>query len=127
MGACCLIYMGCIYTDQAECEGLEDATWHADIPCDQYDCFGSCCYLRVGDANGLGTDEPTIGDASVMIDAKFISGTCMGILECLTEADINQTGGLDPTCDDITIGDIAILIDYLFIRGPSVVILPNCL
>ncbi len=85
-----------------------------------------CCSLRVGDANGLGGDEPTIGDISVMIDAKFITGSCEGILECFAEADINQSGGLYPTCDDITIGDISTLIDYLFITGPSLY-LPDCL
>jgi len=61
-----------------------------------------------------------------MIDAKFITGSCEGILGCLAEADINQSGGVNPTCDDITIGDIAILIDYLFITGPSLG-LPPCL
>ena len=125
-GACCITFMGCLDTDQITCMGMGSASWHPGIPCDQYDCFGSCCVLRVGDANGLGGDEPTIGDVSVMIDAKFISGTCTGILECLTEADINQTGGTAPTCDDITIGDISILIDYLFITGPSLG-LPQCL
>ena len=85
-----------------------------------------CCAGRVGDANGSGDDEPTIGDVSVMIDAKFITGSCEGILSCLTESDINQSGGASPTCDDITIGDIAILIDYLFITGPSLG-LPPCL
>jgi len=118
-GACCFADGSCMDTYQATCESAGGAGWHADIPCAQYDCFGSCCLLRVGDANGLGGDEPTIGDASVMIDAKFITGTCEGILECLTEADINQTGGTDPTCDDITIGDISVLIDYLFITGPT--------
>lgn len=78
-----------------------------------------CCVDRVGDANGVGGDEPTIGDISVLIDAKFIGGTCVGILECFGEADVNQTGGLEPDCDDITIGDISVLIDYLFITGPS--------
>jgi len=78
-----------------------------------------CCEDRVGDANGLGGDEPTIGDVSVMIDAKFITGACNGIIACLAEADVNQSGGIDPTCDDITIGDISILIDYLFITGPT--------
>jgi sugar lactone lactonase YvrE len=78
-----------------------------------------CCVGRVGDANGLGGDEPTIGDISVLIDAKFITGTCDGILDCFTEADVNQSGGLDATCDDITIGDISTLIDYLFITGLS--------
>jgi PKD repeat protein len=80
---------------------------------------GGCCRDRVGDANGLGDDEPTIGDVSVLIDAKFITGTCDGILDCFAEADVNQSGGPDPNCDDITIGDISTLIDYLFITGSS--------
>ena len=90
--------------------------------------FGSagCCVDRVGDANGIGGDEPTIGDISVMIDAKFITGTCDGILDCFTEADINQSGGPGADCDDITIGDISTLIDYLFITGPTLG-LPDCL
>jgi hypothetical protein len=88
-----------------------------------HDC---CCYDRVGDANRSGGDEPTIGDVSVMIDAKFITGTCLGIIECLQEADINKSGGHVPTCDDVTIGDISILIDYLFITGPELG-LPYCM
>jgi len=86
----------------------------------------TCCDGRVGNPNGVGGDEPTIGDVSVMVDAKFISGSCDGIIECLKEGDINQSGGVDPTCDDITIGDISTLIDYLFITGPSLG-LPDCL
>jgi hypothetical protein len=86
---------------------------------------GGCCRDRVGDVNGLGGDEPTIGDVSVLIDAKFISGTCMGVIDCMTEADLNQSGGVDPTCDDVTIGDISTLIDYLFITGPTLG-LANC-
>ena len=86
----------------------------------------SCCMGRVGDANGAGGDEPTIGDVSTLIDAKFISGSCDGIVPCLAEGDINQSGGSQPTCDDITIGDISTLIDYLFITG-STLGLPNCL
>ncbi len=84
----------------------------------------SCCNGRVGDANGIGGDEPTIGDVSALIDAKFISGSCTGILSCLPEADVNQSGGTNPTCDDITIGDISVLIDNLFITAKP---LPNCL
>jgi hypothetical protein len=84
-----------------------------------------CCLGRVGDANCSGDDEPTIGDIAYMIDRKFIlivdPGWC-----CLEEADINQSGGTDPTPNDITIGDISILVDYLFITGPSLG-LPNCL
>ena len=79
----------------------------------------SCCSGRVGDANANteGDDEPTIGDIMAMIDAKFITGTCEGVIDCIAEADVNQTGGSDPTCDDVTIGDITLLIDYLFITG----------
>jgi hypothetical protein len=79
----------------------------------------TCCQGTVGDANGQGGNEPTIGDVSTLIDAKFITSTCTGIIVCLTEADMNQSGGTHPTCDDITIGDISMLIDYLFITGPS--------
>jgi hypothetical protein len=81
-------------------------------------CDFGCCEGRVGDANGQGGDEPTIGDISVIIDALFISGSPDPI-SCLAEADINQSGGPDPVYDDITIGDISILIDYLFITGES--------
>ncbi len=74
----------------------------------------SCCSQRVGDANMSGADEPTIGDVSILIDAKFIS-VDPELLTCMAEADINQSGGADPTFDDVTIGDISYLIDYLFI------------
>jgi hypothetical protein len=84
-----------------------------------------CCVARVGDANMSGDDEPTIGDISTMINAKYIAGTCDGVLTCLTEADINLSGHGTPICSDITIGDISSLIDYLFITGPSRG-LPNC-
>ena len=81
----------------------------------------------MGDANGLLGDEPTIGDITVIIDAKFITGTCEGIIECLAEADVNQSGGSHAGCDDITIGDITVLIDYLFITGSDCMDLPECL
>jgi hypothetical protein len=70
----------------------------------------------VGDANGSGDDIPTIGDISVIIDHLFLSGTPLG---CYSEADMNQSGGANPTSEDITIGDISTLIDYLFITGAS--------
>ena len=96
----------------------------------------TCCDMRVGDVNcsdsicysGDATrDEPTIGDVSCLIDAVFITGNCEGIIDCLPEADINQSGGFYPKCDDITIGDISILIDYLFISPSGAVTLPDCL
>jgi len=87
----------------------------------------SCCQENVGDANGLGGNEPTIGDISVMIEAKFITGSCDGIIVCLLEADVNQSGGCNPTCNDITIGDISFVIDYLFILSMPGQELPACL
>jgi len=86
----------------------------------------NCCSGRVGDANSASGDEPTIGDVGVLIDAKFISGSCEAVISCLAEADVNQSGGSSPSCGDITISDISILIDYLFITGSSVG-LPDCL
>jgi len=85
----------------------------------------TCCAGRVGDANGIGGDEPTIGDISVIIDALFISANWSGI-SCIEEADVNQSGGVGPGTEDITIGDISVLIDYLFITGPTLG-LPDCL
>ena len=132
-GACCFDDGTCMIANETMCSSL--AGYHQGFGTT---CLGDnnhngvddgcepCCVGRVGDANGLGGDEPTIGDVSVLIDAKFITGTCDGVLPCLTEADINQTGSIDPTCDDITIGDISLLIDYLFITGPTLG-LPDCL
>ena len=91
------------------------------------DACEGCCRMRVGDANGSGEDMPTIGDISTIIDAKFIAGSCVGLITCFEEADINQSGGISPTCDDITIGDLSMLIDYLFIAGPESMDLPECL
>ncbi len=88
-------------------------------------CQFGCCRGQVGDANGEGGDEPTIGDIAVIIDMLFISGSPASVA-CLAEADINQSGGASPIKDDITIGDVSVLIDYLFITGPSLG-LPNCL
>ena len=86
----------------------------------------SCCEGRVGDVNGVGGDEPSVGDVSIMVDAKFISYTCDGLITCLAEGDINQSGETDPSCEDITVGDISILIDYLFIsQNPSLLV--DCL
>ena len=76
----------------------------------------SCCVDRVGDVNGYGWEEPTIGDVSAIIDMLFISGAEVG---CVSEADMNQSGGANPGPGDIKIGDISILIDHLFITGSS--------
>jgi len=91
-----------------------------------------CCVGKIGDANGSGDDMPTIGDISVMIDAKFITGACIesgpgANIRCLGEADANLSGGLHPTCDDISIGDISMLIDDLFITGEPPFVRNNCM
>jgi|GEM_PF-2416312 len=82
-----------------------------------------CCEGRVGDANHSGEDEPTISDVSALIDHLFISRVGF---DCYREADINQSGGLDPYTDDITISDVSMLIDYLFITGQQGMTLPEC-
>ena len=71
----------------------------------------------VGLSNALGGVTGTL-IAGVMIDALFITGD-YGVIACLAEADVNQTGGPNPGTGDITISDISSLIDYLFITGSS--------
>jgi hypothetical protein len=72
----------------------------------------NCCTGLVGDVNGQSGDTPTIGDISKLIDHLFIAFT---VPACLGEADVNQSGGANPTPADITIGDISLLIDHLFV------------
>ena len=82
-----------------------------------------CCVGQVGDVNGVGGDNPTIGDVSMLINFLFIAGD---VPDCLEESDINLSGTLlKPPLDwaDVTIGDISVLIDYLFINRPQ---LPDC-
>lgn len=79
-----------------------------------------CCEGMVGDVNMSGDDRPTIGDVSALIDNIFISGVN---LECLEEADVNQSGGQYPGYSDLTIGDVSLLIEHLFISAEP---LPDC-
>lgn len=79
-----------------------------------------CCVGTVGDANGDGQAEPTVADIGTIVDLLFITGTNP---LCLEEADVNQSGGTNPTLDDITVADIGRLIDHLFISGDP---LPTC-
>jgi len=44
----------------------------------------------------------------------------------LAECDVNQSGGTNPTCDDITIGDISMLIDDLLITGEPPFVRNEC-
>ena len=84
----------------------------------------------MGDVNGLGTypKEVTISDIQLLVTAKFISSLpCEQNLPCLTEADVNQSGGVDPQCKDVTISDIQTLVNHLFIAGPANAPLKSCL
>jgi hypothetical protein len=82
--------------------------------------IGGCCVGRVGDVNMQGGDEPSIGGVAMLIDHLFLTRVA---LNCVAEADVNQSGGPDPTLDDVTIGDVTFLINYLFIGGGE---LPAC-
>jgi hypothetical protein len=89
-----------------------------------------CCEGRVGDANWLGTypNEVTIADIMTLVTAKYVSILpCEQNLPCLTEADVNQSGGANPACKDVTIADILSLVDHLFIAGPTNAPLKSCL
>jgi len=78
-----------------------------------------CCVGHVGDANGEGGDEPTIGDINALISAIYTNQVDDAIAECFQEADVNQSGGMTPVYpDDFTITDINLLIEYLYIKGP---------
>ncbi len=81
------------------------------------DACDACCVGHVGDVNGAGGDNPTIGDVSLLIDALFIS-VDMSMVDCLAECDVNMSGThMNPPLgeEDITIGDLSLLIDLLFI------------
>ena len=70
--------------------------------------------LLSGTMDGIGGDEPTVSDISQIIDHLFITGDP---LPCVSEADVNLSGGSNPSAADVSTADIATLIDYLFITG----------
>jgi hypothetical protein len=82
---------------------------------------GACCVGRIGNVNCSQDDTPSIGDVMELIDHVYISGAP---LCCVSEADINQSGGVSPTEEDISLADIMALIDYLFISQQPT---PECL
>ncbi len=118
---------------------ITGTTWSSDFPIvnayqgtyQNIDAFitkieaASCCVGRTGDADQSGGDEPTISDVNILIDVLFIS-LDWSVIHCMSEADVNQSGGGNPAQSDITMGDVSYLIDYLFITGPELG-LPNCL
>jgi len=80
-----------------------------------------CCSGMVGNADGIGDDEPTLADIMAMVEFLFINNHPPA---CLAEADVNQSGGSAPLRQDITLGDIMRLVDYLYINHTP---LPDCL
>ena len=74
----------------------------------------TCCVGHVGDVNGIGGDGCTIGDISTLVDFLFISQN-PAVINCILEADVNQSGGCSATVSDITIGDVSELIMYCYI------------
>lgn len=76
--------------------------------------LASCCQGQVGDADGSGQDEPSVGDISAIVDHLFISGQPLG---CYLEADANLSGAPNPTSASISVADIGVLVDYLFVTG----------
>jgi len=71
-----------------------------------------CCVGQVGNVNASPSDEPTIGDILMLVDHLFISYTDP---ICMAEADVNQSGGLKPTRNDLSLVDISTLVNHLFI------------
>ena len=81
----------------------------------------NCCAGVVGNADGFGDDEPTLGDIMALVEFLFINHQPP---TCMAEADVNQSGGGLPLSHDITLGDIMRLVDHLYVSQTA---LPNCL
>jgi hypothetical protein len=77
---------------------------------------GMCCEGTVGNVDCDPNETISLGDLVALIDFLFIN---QKPLCCLQEADVNRSGGADPTVENITIGDVSMLIDYMFVTGPS--------
>jgi serine protease AprX len=80
-----------------------------------------CCTGVVGNADGAGDDEPTLGDIMALVEFLFVNHQPP---TCMAEADVNQSGGISPLSHDITLGDIMRLVDHLYISQAA---LPNCM
>jgi len=95
----------------ANADGLIQPAWSGKR------CFViDCCSGRVGDVNGAGGDEPTLGDITTLIGFLFLGDPAP---DCLAEADVNRSGTFESPpldWDDVTIGDVTLLIDYLFLE-----------
>jgi serine protease AprX len=81
----------------------------------------NCCSGMVGNADGVGDDEPTLADIMALVEFLFVNHEPPA---CMAEADVNQSGGNLPLKNDITLGDIMRLVDYLYVSHTP---LPGCL
>ncbi len=73
---------------------------------------GCCTGLSRGNIDGSADQLVTMGDLIVLIDHLFIT---LNPLDCVDEADVDQSGGVSPGSLDITMADVTTLIDHLFI------------
>ncbi len=80
-----------------------------------------CCVGQVGNVDCGSNDVANINDIAALISYLFIDGPAPC---CLGEADLDQSGGADPTPAHLSIGDVTTLIDHLFI---SLQPLPDCI
>lgn len=83
---------------------------------------GSCCEIRTGDLDGVGTypNEVDSSDLGQLINFLFSPpGTV--VLRCVDEADVNAGGGANP----VDSSDLGLLVSYLF-SPPGTVVLPDC-
>ena len=72
---------------------------------------GDCCFERVGNVDCDSLDVVGLSDVMTFIDHLFISGRP---LCCPREADLDQSGGGNPTEADVSLGDLTRLIHYVF-------------
>jgi len=84
---------------------------------------GPCCYGVVGNTSCDVLEQVSLLDVMVLVDYLFLGGPP---LCCVSEADVDRSGGVTPIPADITLSDIMALIDYLFITGPGNMTLPDC-
>jgi len=94
-------------------DGLVEPAWSGRR------CFViGCCGGMVGDVDGYGGDEPTLGDVMALVGYLFVDGVQPS---CLEEADVNQSGSTFESplgWEDISLADIMYLVGYLYTDGP---------
>ncbi|MDD3731774.1 MAG: PKD domain-containing protein [candidate division Zixibacteria bacterium] len=72
-----------------------------------------CCEGVTGDAD-CSDNEPDISDITRLISFLYLQGS---ELCCVAEADVDTSGGSNPTVSDVDIADITFLIAHLYLDG----------